>query len=194
MPARRHIQNRESCPFLPAAPEVLKPTDIKHLRLQGGSVAYLAALTCAQSLWLQALPAQTLLQLNHALAADIDPNDPAIQSWPLPYQAIIWIFKNRHPSEFIGNPVRHYQHLATRVSGPRLELRSWRAWACFHLAQQCLPADKFAPDTRQIQRECLTIPSWEQVLQGLRATNGPIEINTLTLLIKSSLNQNYYPQ
>jgi len=174
-----HINGRTSCPFLPAAATTLKPTDIKHLRLQGGSPAYLAALTCAQSLWLQALPAQALLQLNHALAVEIDPNDPAIQSWPLPYQAKIWIFKNRHPSEFIGNPVRHYQHLATRVSGPRRELRSWRAWACFHLAQQCLPEAEFSPDHHQIQQEQLTIPTWHEVLQAISSTHHAEEVKTL---------------
>ena len=32
---------------------------------------YLAALSCAQSLWLQGKPAQALLQLNHALGVEI---------------------------------------------------------------------------------------------------------------------------
>jgi len=128
---------------------------------------YLAALTCAQSLWLQGKPAQALLQLNHALSVSLQAEDPALLQWPLPYQALVWIFTRRHEDGFMGNPVRHYQHLATRMSGPNKELRSWRAWACFHLAESVLPEDEFPRDERQIQNEDLEIVSWQLTMSRL---------------------------
>lgn len=158
MTERTHIPNRESCPFLPPAEKVLGPGDSKSLR--GQEPYFLTLLTCAQSLWLQGKPAQALLQLNHALSLETGTATP----WPLPYQAKIWLFTRRHEEGFLGNPVRHYQHLASRMSGPNSELRSWRAWACFHLAESVLPASEFPRDERQIELENLIIPDWEEVL------------------------------
>ena len=74
MPIRQHIAGREACPFLPHAQRILTPSDSRQAR-EGDdpSCYYLAALTCAQSLWLQGKPAQALLQLNHALGVSPSP-------------------------------------------------------------------------------------------------------------------------
>jgi hypothetical protein len=169
MPVPIHLQGRNPCPFLPDAHTAVSPSMIREQKHHGGEQAYLAHMTCAQSLWLQGLPAQVLLQLNHAMAVDLDPLAPILQTWPLPYRAKTWIFQNHVSEEFMGNPVRHYQHLATRVSGPRRELRSWRAWACFHLAQQILPAEFYPCDDRQMTKEHLTLPSWQDVLLAIES-------------------------
>jgi hypothetical protein len=68
----------------------------------------------------------------------------------------------------MGNPVRHYQHLASRMSGPNKELRSWRAWACFHLAEKVLPADEYPRDDRQIEQENLLIPDWQKTISEIQ--------------------------
>lgn len=161
MTERTHIPDRESCPFLPPADRVLGPADSKCLRKQ--EPYFLATLTCAQSLWLQGKPAQALLQLNHALSLDAGIATP----WPLPYQAKIWLFTRRHEDGFLGNPVRHYQHLASRMTGPNSELRSWRAWVCFHLAESVLPTAFFPRDERQIEKEDLRIPDIYQTIRNL---------------------------
>ena len=160
-----HIDGRESCPFLPPSPNVIRPAETRPIRESGDRGAYyIAALTCAQSLWLKGKPAQALLQLNHALGVELAADDPAVVQWPLPYQAKLWLFTRRHENGFLGNPTRHYQHLASRMSGPNSELRSWRAWACFHLSERVLPADEFPRDERQIDKENLIIPTWSETL------------------------------
>ncbi|MFK7909707.1 MAG: hypothetical protein AB8F34_03810 [Akkermansiaceae bacterium] len=164
MESPTHIQGREACPFLPAVEEAIRPSDISDVRKRGGIDAYLAALTCAQSLWLQALPAQAMLQLNHAMSHDLE---VAELSWPIPYQALVWIMTRRHEEGFLGNPVRHFQHLASRMSGANKELRTARAWVCFHLAERVLPADEFPRDERQIHQENLIIPEIEPSIDSL---------------------------
>lgn len=169
MAKHQHIDGREACPFLPPSPQVTRPIDTRHLRESADRGAYyIAALTCAQSLWLEGNPAQAILQLNHALGVDLAAADPALVQWTLPYQAKIWLFTRRHEEGFMGNPTRHYQHLASRMSGPMKELRSWRAWACFHLSERVLPADEFPRDHRQIEKEALVIPTWEQTVSEIR--------------------------
>ena len=161
MKSNDHIPDREPCPFLPAAEKAIRPSEISVIRKQGGKDAYTAALVCAQSLWLQGLPAQALLQLNHAMSHDIPTDD---LPWPMPYQALVWMLTRRHEKGFLGNPVRHFQHLATRMSGSNKMLRVTRAWVCFHLAESVLPADEFPRDERQIDKENLTIPDLPEVL------------------------------
>ena len=183
MPVLQHIKDREPCPFLPQAQRALGPSFSRSARADNNPGAYyLAALTCAQSLWLQGKPAQALLQLNHALSVPPHAEDPALLQWPLPYQAIVWIFTRRHEDGFMGNPVRHYQHLASRMSGPNKHVRTWRAWACFHLTQRILPADDFPTDLRQIEREKLVIPTWREVLDKLNhagADQDTVILNTI---------------
>ena len=136
---------------------------------------YLAALRYAQSLWLEGKPAQAMLQLNKSLMADLDGSEPVLLDWPLPYAAKIWLMNHAPEGEFLGNPVRHYQHLATRMSGPRSEVRTWRAWACFHLAEATLQGDDFPRDEEQIEKEALVVPAIDEVLERLAELGLPGE-------------------
>lgn len=172
-----HLDGREACPFLPPARTVLRPRDVSAARKAGGANAYLAALECAQSLWLQGLPAQAILQLNHAMAHDLAAGD---LQWPMPYQALVWILTRRHEDGFLGNPVRHFQHLATRMGSPGKRLRTARAWVCFHLAESVLPADAFPRDQRQIENERLAIPDASTCT---RALPSPEEQKLVQLLL-----------
>ena len=149
-------------PHLPTAQPDLSPTHTRQHRDECGPHFYRACLEFSQSLWLQKKPAQAILQLNKSFMADI--SEPKI---PLPYAAMIWFLENRQDDLFIGNPVRHFQHLATRMSGPRAGLRSWRAWACFHLAKQTLPEEEFPIDHEQISNEALILPDLREVLENL---------------------------
>ena len=127
-----------------------------------GAEFYLDALSFAQGYWLEGKPAQSILQLNKAFSADLREDDPVLESWPWPYTALAWIMGNAADGSrgFLGNPVRHFQHLATRMSGPRKELRIARAWRCFHIARQVLEGKgDFPLDGRQIAREGIFIPA-----------------------------------
>lgn len=53
------------------------------------------------------------------------------------------------------------------MSGPRSELRRWRAWACFHLAEQNLGAEGFPRDQQQIAQEGIHLPGQAEVLAQL---------------------------
>ncbi len=126
-----------------------------------GAGFYHAALETAQSLWLQGLPAQALLQINRAMAADLDGDEEVLSEWPMPYAAAAWVMRQRREDQFIGNPRRHYQHLATRMVGPRKELRTWRAWACWALACRIFP--EMPADREQIEREGVVEPSVDDI-------------------------------
>jgi hypothetical protein len=131
-----------------------------------------------QWLWMAGKPAQALLQLNRALAVEpcFVPN-----AADLPYPAIVWILQ--HPGGgFLGNPVRHYQHLASRVNQPARELRSWRAWACFELASELLDPAGFPRDREQIASEKLVIPAWEETLAALEQIGAAGEARVLARL------------
>jgi hypothetical protein len=136
---------------------------------------YVGALRFAQSLWLEGKPAQALLQMNKALMADLRGGEPELVEWPLPYVAKVWVMQQAAGEGFLGNPVRHYQHLATRMSGPRSELRTWRAWACFHLAERVLDRAGNPRDEEQIARERVKIPGDAEVLDALRRLGLPGE-------------------
>ena len=168
MEKHQHITGRETCPFLPEADKPIRPSEIAPIRKKGGIKAYHAKLACAQSLWLQGLPAQAILQLNHAMSHDFGNEET---SWPIPYQALVWIMTRRHEGGFLGNPVRHFQHLATRMSGSNKELRATRAWLCFHLAESVLPTDEFPRDARQIESEQITIPDHRESIKALPFPN-----------------------
>lgn len=128
---------------------------------------YHACLCYAQSLWREGKPAQAILQLNKAFMADLADEPRILQTWPPPYAVLVWMLRNRGVGAFVGNPVRHFQHLATRVSGDRKEIRAWRAWVCFHLSRRVLPAEEFPMDAEQVVRESLEIPEWEEVLERI---------------------------
>ena len=127
---------------------------------------YLAALSYAQSLLKEGKPAQALLQINKSFLADLS-DEPVLKDWPPSYQAVVWIIEEYRAQEenFLGNPVRHYQHLATRMSGPRGGVRTVRAWACFHLAEVFAP--EFSRDHEQIEKEKVVIPAFQVILEAI---------------------------
>lgn len=133
-----------------------------------GKEFYLASLRYAQSLWMEGKPGQAILQLNRAFTTELEEGDPVLLEWPLPYAVLREILGKAREDEFLGNPVRHFQHLASRMSGPRSELRTWRAWACFHLAEAVLENRKFPRDEKQIAKEGLEIPDVSEVIEMLR--------------------------
>ena len=119
-----------------------------------GADFYLDALRYAQSQWLSGKPAQAILQLNKAWMADLSGREPELLANPPPYQALAWILENASSCDcgYLGNPVRHFQHLASRMNGPRAEIRSWRAWVCFHLAESTLSRGEYPRDGEQDDR------------------------------------------
>ncbi|MCX8240265.1 MAG: hypothetical protein OSB05_15735 [Akkermansiaceae bacterium] len=145
-------------PHLPAASTGLGPDHTRRHRAECGERFHKACLELSQSFWQQGKPAQAILQLNKA---------SMVPDLPAPFAALVWYLC--HPPEdlFIGNPVRHFQHLASRISGNHAELRSWRAWACFHLSEEILPARDFPRDAQQIKNEQLRIPSLEVIEKNL---------------------------
>lgn len=145
-------------PHLPEASPDLGPYHTRQHRAKGGSTFHRACLELSQSLWLQEKPAQAILQLNKA---SMIPDQAA------PYSALVWFLAHRRDNLFIGNPVRHFQHLASRMSGDHAELRRWRAWACFHLAEISLPWPDFPRDQEQIDQEQLRIPVFSDIEKKL---------------------------
>ena len=165
------------CPWLP---EVADFHDFTLTRRHGhakGAVFYLDALRYAQSQWLAGKPAQAILQLNKAWMADLSGSEPELLDHPPPYQALAWILENAAGGHcgYLGNPVRHFQHLASRISGPRAEIRSWRAWVCFHLAERTLNRAGFPRDGGQIAREGLWIPNKQRALNEVANRGWPGE-------------------
>lgn len=185
---RRFVEGRDGCPYLPAVEEVLTAEETRRHGRSFDAEFYRSALRYAQSLWREGKPAQALLQLNKAFLADLEGTEPVLSEWPLPYAAKSWILVHCPPGEFLGNPVRHYQHLATRMSGPRSELREWRAWACFHLAADLLPTAEFPCDERQLVREGTLVPSWTRVLGELERLGLPGE-SSLVAAVRSEASR-----
>lgn len=147
-----------ACPHLPD----YDPGKARRHGADRGAAFYLDALRFAQANWMEGKPAQAILQLNKAFSADLSKDDPVLQNWPLPYAALSWIITRAADGShgFLGNPVRHFQHLATRMCGPNRETRIDRAWKCFHLSRHLLEGKADFPlDGRQIAREGIFIPS-----------------------------------
>lgn len=160
-----------SCPWLP---EVTQSHDFTITRQHGdarGAAFYQDTLRYAQSLWISGKPAQAVLQLDKAWMADISADDPVLSVHPPPYRALVWILRSAADGNhgYLGNPVRHFQHLASRMSGSRAEIRSWRAWLCLHLAERVLPLAGFPRDGRQIAREGLWIPGFSRSMSAVAA-------------------------
>lgn len=130
-----------------------------------GPAFYHTALTYGHSLWLQGFPARALLLLNRALGCELTGSEPVLAAWPLPYKAAAWMLRGHHPDHFIGNPRRHWQHLATRMVEPRRELRTWRAWACWRIA--CILLPDMPADELQIAREAVREPAEEEIAAQL---------------------------
>ena len=157
-------------------------------RVDRGADFYLAALAYAQSLWVGRKPAQAILQLNKAWSADLVGDEVALAQFPAPYRALCWMLGQDLGGAFLGNPVRHFQHLATRMSGARSEVRSWRAWACFHLGEAILDPDLFPRDLRQIEIEDLVIPPVPRVIEVLASRGWPDEADLVEDLLGSRRN------
>ena len=153
------------CPYLPRVDEPLRASALKEFGSDRGPQFYLRALECAQALWQQGLPAQSLLMMNRAFAADLEDDSSALDDWPLPYKGVRWVMESRSENQFIGNPRRHFQHLATRMVEPRKELRSWRAWGCWWLACQVFP--DHPADEKQILEEGIVEPDFEEIESNL---------------------------
>lgn len=156
------------CPYLPIPRSGMSYLTLRGLDGKRCSKFYEISLEYAQFLWVAAKPAQAILQLNRAWASDLPDNDPILVIWEPPYRALSWMMANHDCDTFMGNPVRHFQHLASRMSGPRSEVRSWRAWACLHISESLLDAHDFPRDQIQIEREQLVIPEMAEVLSALQ--------------------------
>jgi hypothetical protein len=157
------------CPHLPPVTGVVDHTITRRHGGERGVDFYLDALRYAQWQWISGKPAQAVLQLDKAWMADLDSNDPVLGANPSPYVALAWIIRQAVSGDcgFLGDPVRHFQHLASRMSGPRSTVRSWRAWCCMHLAERVSAGRQFHRDGRQLAREGLWIPSRGAALAAL---------------------------
>ena len=129
---------------------------------------YFTALNYAQTLWLQGFPAKALLLVNRSFSCCLT----SVSLLPsargvAPYHAKAWIIQHRPADGFIGNPRRHYQHLATRMVEPHKTLRTWRAWACWYLAKELLPETHFPGDAKQVRDEGVVKPTRAVIAEQL---------------------------
>ena len=170
-----HLEGIGPCPFLPIPQQPLDSGATRRFGKDRGPQFYLAALNYAQSLWLQGFPAQALLLINRALGAAVNGCEAEVESWPLPYKAAAWVMVHRGEDQFIGNPRRHYQHLATRMVEPRKEQRRWRAWACWSLARRIFP--NYPADEVQIAEEGVVEPNNAIISQRLEQLGIAGEVN-----------------
>lgn len=150
------------CPYLP---KLCVEKALRHGKGRGAEF-YVDALHFAQSYWMEGKPAQAILQLNKAFSADLSEDDAVLGEWPWPYEALRWILEKSVDGKagFLGNPVRHFQHLATRMNEVRRERRIDHAWRCYHIAREVLmDRAEFPRDGRQMAREGIFIPakSWK---------------------------------
>lgn len=160
-----HDPDREPCPYLPPVETPLRAASMRQCGAERGGAFYFLALQCAQSLWRQGLPAQSMLLLNRAFSADLRGGEAVLVEWPLPYAAMTWVMKHHREEDFIGNPRRHFQHLATRMVEPRRELRSWRAWGCWWAACRVFP--EMPADEQQLTGEGVVEPTEEEIAAQL---------------------------
>lgn len=167
---------RQPCPYLPGCPSSFHTT--RPSCPQQPEEAYVHRLRYAQCLWLEGKPGQALLQLNHALAIELKDDSSIYQQHPWPYLAKQWLVDNRLPDDFLGNPVRHYQHYATRIPEPAAlrDLRQLRAWICFWIMRELLPSKTFPRDEEQIVKENILIPTFESSLNQLKDLNHQREL------------------
>lgn len=173
------------CPYLPTIDRVWRARDLQEFREGRDSGYYRATLHYAQSLLGEGKPAQALLQITKSLSVDLS-SDAILRDLPPAYAAKRWIFENCSQGDsFLGNPVRHYQHLATRMSGPLSEVRSWRAWGCFHLAERVLP--ELPRDHAQISAEQLQIPGLEEVLLQIGERGWPEEASVFERVFSAEM-------
>lgn len=159
------------CPYLPVPETPVSALSARSLaRQQRGAQFYELRLAYAQTKLMQNFPAQAILQLNRAFSSNLEENAEVLDRWPLPYAAMAWILDARPDRQgmFLGNPRRHWQHYATRMSGQLAELRIWRSWACWWLCEGRLPMREFPIDQKQIEDENIGLPGRDTVVEKLR--------------------------
>ncbi|MFC7336641.1 hypothetical protein ACFQY0_05595 [Haloferula chungangensis] len=178
------------CPYLPMVDQHLTADWVRGHRGRRDAGFYLASLEYGQSLWMAGKPAQAILQLNKAWSAELEGDEEILRRWPLPYRALIWMLEQAPEEGFLGNPVRHFQHLATRVSGANVELRSWRAWACYHLSAAVLDHADFPPDMEQVEREGIVVPEIREVIEEIRQRGTKGESEWLAVVMGEVSNSN----
>lgn len=150
------------CPYLPSCGRTLSWRDLAAWRDDRGPELYLTCLEYGQQLWLDGLPARSLLAVDRALYCDVSPADEAVLAYPLPYRAIGWLVAQ--PAEgFTGNARVHYQHLADRVRGERAEQKRWRAWAAWAIVR------KARPDLSGDPKHAVTEPTLTEITHALGA-------------------------
>lgn len=155
-------------PLLPEIERLYQAEEVNAFNKDRGAGFYEICHRYAQTLWVTGFPAKCILLLNRALSCTLPTAEPILQRWPLPYQALAWLLIHRPADQFIGNPRRHWQHLATRMVEPNKELRTWRAWACWYLAKEILPEGDFPPDLKQIRSEQVTEPTHAGITAHLK--------------------------
>lgn len=178
------------CPHLPTIDRAHTAAEVNAFpKTARGPDFYLACLRYAQSLWQSGLPAQAILQCNRALSLPLSGDEPALRAWPLPYLSLAWIIHQRPAGQFIGNPRRHWQHLATRMVEPHKELRTWRAWACWYLAKTLLPESDFPGDAKQIRQENIVEPTFDQIFENLGRLSPADDLATWQHALKWARDQ-----
>ncbi|MEN3941960.1 GNAT family N-acetyltransferase [Prosthecobacter sp. SYSU 5D2] len=165
MPALPFIN--EPHPLLPPIDRLYRAEEINAFGKDRGAAFYETCHLYAQSLWRIGFPAKCILLLNRALSSPMPGTEPVFQKLPLPYQAMAWLLIHRPEGQFIGNPRRHWQHLATRMVEPHKELRTWRAWACWYLAKEILPEAEYPADLEQIREEGVVEPMHADIVANL---------------------------
>lgn len=164
----------QPCLYLPTITERRPASALAPFRgKRKGSEFYHAALECAQSRWLEGFPAQAILMINRALSVDFarwrDEERAQLSSILFPYRALAFIIREGGQFGFLGNPRRHFQHLATRMSGPHRELRIARAWACWAIARKTLPY--LIADEKQLIEEDVVEPTLANISTNLAAAS-----------------------
>jgi hypothetical protein len=109
---------------------------------------YYNALQYGHYLWQTGHAGRAILAVTRALYADLPEEAPILKDWPLPYAALKWIVAKQHTDDFPGNPRVSFQHQATRLRGPRQDLRrarAWAVWALIRKARPNLPGDPHDP-------------------------------------------------
>jgi len=165
----------DPCPYLPMPHEPMTHETILALGTERGPAFYETALRRAQWLWMEKQPAKSILLINRAFASshwpegtkDLLTEEQALSHRrtgldELPYRALAWVLRRALPENLPGSTRVHYQHLATRMSGPRAELRTWRAWGAWCYVRCIwpeLPADE--------KQQGVTEPTEDAVAAGL---------------------------
>jgi len=156
----------EDCPFLPRVAGDFPARVLRGIDARANPRDFVeAALRCAQAKWRAGLPGQAVLMLNRVFGLSDAPFGAADDE-TTPYRAMFWVLRCGADNGYLGNPRRHFQHLATRMPQvPGRERRVWRAWACWHLARLANP--DWEADAEQLLAEGVFEPGEESIQRGL---------------------------